>query len=169
MTNNPAITSDQIRFHLQRLKELLQSHGIREALKYMNHQANLRFSAIYYFGVNDTLHNLYLYDRENPESDTMPDIPIEASYCAFVRSSSAPFLVSDSLQDKRVATHPKRPVIQCYTGVPLVEPGGKMVGTICHFDFKPGHVDILTVELMEAMGPLLLQHHQQQENRSATR
>ncbi len=100
------------------------------------------------------LRNAIFYDRENPELDSCEDIPVLASYCVFVRDSGAPFLTKNARHDVRLDNHLKQNTVQSYCGVPLINREGHMFGTICHFDFKPGRIDDLDVELLEYMASL---------------
>ncbi len=137
-----------------RLKEILDDEGTRAAVAYLNGLTWHRFTALYRFD-RETLRNLYFFDREHPEVESSPDIPITASYCVFVRDNERTFALSDSFSDGRVEGHPKRPQIRSYCGVPLVAESGRMFGTICHFDLEPLNISDETVSLMEAVAPLL--------------
>jgi GAF domain-containing protein len=87
--------------------------------------------------------------------ESCEDIPVEASYCVFVRDLSTRFMVQDAERDERVRNHPKKATVQCYCGVPLFDRDGMMFGTICHFDLKPGRIDGRDVKLLEYMARLL--------------
>jgi len=139
---------------LRELKTVLSEQGIRAALIFLNGLTEHRFTALYRFD-RETLKNLYFVDRDNPAQESVPDIPVMASYCVFVRNSRSRFSTPDSLQDDRVGDHPKRREVQSYCGVPLRDTNGEMFGTICHFDFRPIPISDANVELMEAVAPLL--------------
>lgn len=145
--------------HLKQLKAILASEGVRAALKYMNEHTAHRFSAIFLFENESTLHNLFFYDRENPGLEQVQDIPIQASYCVFVRRLRRNFAVSDSRADERVAEHPKKDEYRSYVGIPLLDEMGRMYGTMCHFDYEPAEVDPISLEMMEAIGPLIKLTH----------
>lgn len=140
--------------YLRQLKVILREQDVRAAMIFLNGLTEHRFTALYRFD-KETLKNLYFFDRENPAQESTPDIPVMASYCVFVRDRHTSFATSDSLQDARVAGHPKRPEVQSYCGVPLRDTNGEMFGTICHFDFRPLPISDENVELMEAMAPLI--------------
>ena len=106
----------------------------------------------------DMLRTLTFYDRANPTAIPPDDIPVEASYCVYVRDSGRPFHVENSLSDMRVELHPKRLEIQSYVGVPLEDDNGLPVGTLCHFDFHPVPIPEETVRLMEDFAKLLKEH-----------
>ncbi|HYH43220.1 MAG TPA: GAF domain-containing protein [Burkholderiales bacterium] len=140
----------------RQLRTLLGAGDTRAALIFLNGLTEHRFTALYRFD-KETLQNLYFFDRENPQQESTEDIPVMASYCAFVRDRNSLFSTPDSLQDERVRDHPKRQVVQSYCGVPLRDESGDMFGTICHFDFRPRPISDENVELMEAVAPLLKQ------------
>ncbi|MEO8435850.1 MAG: GAF domain-containing protein [Pyrinomonadaceae bacterium] len=141
---------------LLKLKAAFANGGVRGAVAFLNSLTHHRFTSLYRFD-GPTLRNITFFDRENPTVDSCEDIPVEASYCVFVRDTSARFTVRDAGRDERVKNHPKRDVVQSYCGVPLLDRNGKMFGSICHFDFKPGPVSDLDVELLEYMARLLQQ------------
>jgi len=137
---------------LREIKQLLSQGAVRDALALLNQQTAYRFTALYRFD-GDTLHNVVLYDREDPSQVTMPDIPVLASYCVFVRDSGAAFRLEDSHDDARVAGHPRQHQIRSYCGVPLLDDAGRMFGTLCHFDFRPLPVSDGVIETMESIAP----------------
>src|SRR5690349_19675645 len=93
--------------HIQMMKDIRDTQGIRALLIYMNGLTHHRFTALYRFA-GEQLENLYFYDREEPDVQSTATIPVMASYCVFVRKSAEPFMTSDSLVDDRVIDHPKR-------------------------------------------------------------
>lgn len=139
---------------LGRLKAVFARGGVRAALAYLNSLTPQRFTSLYQFD-DQTLRNVTFFDREHPAQDRCDDIPVAASYCVFVRDLNCRFLLEHAERDERVTNHPKRAVVQCYCGVPLLDRDGRMFGSICHFDFKPGHIDARDVELLEQMAALL--------------
>ena len=141
---------------LSELKDVFARQGARGAIAFLNSLANHRFTSLYRFD-GGTLRNITFFDRENPGATSCDDIPVEASYCVFVRDLSAKFLVQDAAGDERVRNHPKRATVQRYCGVPLLDRDGRMFGTICHFDLSPGRIEDRDVELLEHMARLLQQ------------
>lgn len=139
---------------LATLKAVLATGGLREAVKFLNRRTKHRFTSLYQFD-GPALRKVTFYDREHPDLDHCEEIPVEASYCVFVREKGQPFVVEDSRDDARVAGHPKRSVLGRYCGVPLLDASGKMFGSICHFDFVPGRVEERDVRLLERMAELL--------------
>jgi GAF domain-containing protein len=139
------------------LKSILAERGVRGAVEFLNSLTPHRFTSLFRFD-GETLRNLTFFDRENPGQETCDEIPVTASYCVFVRDSGATFSVHDAPGDARVKDHAKRDTVQCYCGVPLLDRNGRMFGSICHFDLKPGRISALDVELMEAMAGMLQNH-----------
>jgi GAF domain-containing protein len=139
---------------LRRLRALVRDGDVRGALALLNAGTGHRFTSLYRFDEH-TLRNVWFYDCQHPERETVDDIPVLASYCVFVRDAHATFRVHDSGADARVAGHPKREQIRAYCGVPLLDDMGRMFGTICHFDFRPLAISDENVALMEALAPML--------------
>lgn len=136
-------------------REALTEGGISAALKFINARSPHRFTSIYRFD-GSTLHNLYLYDRANPEFGLFPDAPLGESYCSIVSETAATFATHHSLRDARVEYHPKRELVLSYCGIPLVREDGTMFGTLCHFDFVPHEISGGEVEFLEAIAPYIL-------------
>ena len=117
--------------------QYLLGHGrVRTALEQINQISHYRFTAIYRIA-EDSLVNLLVVDRQSEMPPRLVPIPVNDSYCVYVRDHLDAFLVQDADQDRRVVDHPKRPVVKAYCGVPLKKPDGSIFGTICHFDFDP--------------------------------
>ena len=140
--------------HLRQMKETRECAGARAILIYLNGLTDHRFTAMYRFDV-EQLHNVYFYDRERPELESCPDIPVMASYCVFVRDSRHSFVTMDALTDERTVGHPKRFEIGSYCGVPLVDENGRLFGTLCHFDTRPLPISGENVALMEEVARVL--------------
>jgi GAF domain-containing protein len=138
-----------------KLADLLARQDVRGALRYLNGLTSFRFTALYRFD-NDLLRNRCFIDRMNPDVDSSEDIPIDASYCIYVRQNQGPFLLADSLRDERVRGHRKQPTVRSYCGVPLIDAQGWMYGSVCHFDFEPHPFQETDVLLLEEVAQLLV-------------
>lgn len=119
-----------------RLRYLLQSLQINEALRELNATAGYRFTAVYRFTASGAA-NLAIFDRESEAPEALLVVPEGASYCGIVRDSRNAFLVTRSLEDGRIVKHPARDAVQSYCGVPLTGDDGVVFGSLCHFDFEP--------------------------------
>jgi len=136
------------------LKRIFLADGLRAALAYLNALSAQRFTSVFRFQ-DDRLQCVTFYDRDHPELETCEEIAVEASYCMFVRNSRCRLDVEESLDDSRLAGHPKQNVVRSYCGVPLVGEDGEVFGTVCHFDFSPGVIHPYDVDLLETLGGLL--------------
>ena len=74
----------------------------------------------------------------------------------YIRNTGARFSVEASQADDRVNGHPKRQSVQCYYGVPLFGPKGKMLGTVCHFDVLPVRVTEEIAAALDDLSPLIV-------------
>ena len=119
-----------------RLRYLLQSLQINEALRELNATTGYRFTAVYRFTASGAA-NLAIFDRESEAPEALLVVPEGASYCGIVRESKDAFLVTRSLEDGRIVKHPSREAVQSYCGVPLIGEDGEVFGSLCHFDFEP--------------------------------
>jgi GAF domain-containing protein len=149
---------------LDELEQTLSEQGMPAAVALLNSHTHCRFTSVYRFDA-DVLRNITFFDRLNPETDPPDDIPIEASYCVYVRDTRRPFHVADALYDLRVESHPKRQVIHSYYGVPLENELGDTFGTLCHFDVQAVPISEENISLMEAFAKMLRKHMGRQSAR----
>ena len=113
------MATSPVKITREQLKSVVEKDGVRAALIFLNGLTAHRFTALYRFD-DETLKNIYFYDRDYPEVESSPEIPVQASYCVFVRSTQRTFAVADASRDERVAAHPKRHELKSYCGVPLL-------------------------------------------------
>jgi GAF domain-containing protein len=69
----------------------------------------------------------------------MSETPRTTSFCAHAILGEAPLVVADTTVDHRFARNPMvvgEPGIRAYAGVPVHEPGGHRVGTLCVADYE---------------------------------
>ncbi len=133
----------------------LNKDGIIGALAFLNDRTRFRFTGLYR-AVPPALHNVALFDRENPTLNVSGAIcALEDSYCAIVCTSGEPLAIDDSRDDLRVAHHPSRDAIQSYTGVPVRDAGGRVVGSLCHFDGRPRLLPATELSVLTSVAPLL--------------
>ena len=116
------------------VRQELTHGGVRSALVRLNGYSAHRFTALFRFD-GPTLHNLHLVDHLDAGVERCPDMPVEESYCVFVRELAARFMTEDADTDGRVSGHPKQELIKSYCGLPLQTSTGELFGTICHFDY----------------------------------
>ena len=134
----------------------LEVDGVVAALRWLNDRVAYRFTAIFAFE-GDMLRNVCLVDKQNSETDHCSDQPITESYCIYIHRSGESFGVEHATIDARVAGHSKRRSYQCYYGIPLVDGGGRLRGTVCHFDPAPIHLTEDVVSILDDLAPLISQ------------
>jgi GAF domain-containing protein len=138
----------------EKFKVTLKANGLGAAMRWLNDRVPYRYTAIFAFD-GEMLRNICLVDKDDSNITHCSDQPITDSYCMYILRSRERFNVEQALLDKRVAQHPKRPSVQCYYGIPLFDPQGKMLGTVCHFDSMPTHVTDETAEALDDLAPLI--------------
>lgn len=143
---------------VSKLRKLIAEGDVRAGLKYLNSLTPHRFTGLYLFH-DPKLENKYIVDAENLDIESLPDVPLTATYCSFTRSKGEVLAIENSLKDDRVQDHPAREEIVSYCGVPLQDKSGEIYGTICHFDHESVHISDLNVALLEAVAPLLEEQH----------
>ena len=139
--------SDNSEFQEQ-IHYLIGLGRFRQAVEFLNLTSAYRFTALYRIS-SDQLHNLVIFDREQPDQPLLDTIPLDDSYCVFVRDLKDAFIVADAAGDSRVEAHPKRPTVNAYCGVPLIDTAGDVFGTVCHFDFAPVPENPATVDMLK--------------------
>jgi GAF domain-containing protein len=137
------------------LRARAERRDIRGLLSLVNASGPFRFTSVLRFD-GEQLTSVWTYDRSFPDVDSFPvDKAISASYCARVRESLAPFELSDSAADPRVADHPARHQVMSYCGAPLWTREGTLYGTLCHFDESPRMYPARTMAKLEHAAGLL--------------
>jgi GAF domain-containing protein len=134
---------------------ILESTGVDAMLRQLNERTRFRFTGIYRLSP-PLLHNLHLYDRENPALNVSGGISLlEETYCALVWSDEAPVRVTDSESDPRVVEHGARERVRSYCGVPIRESSGRVWGTLCHHDVRPRFLPRSEITVLEHVALLL--------------
>ena len=137
-------------------QQILGAQGLHAALRFLNARTRHRFTGVYRFS-HPTLRSLCLFDRENPTLKVGSDNPMLETYCSVLDESRAPFALEDSATDARVTTHLARDRVISYCGVPVLDPDGSVVGSLCHFDLRPRIVPRAEIPIMEAVAPLVFE------------
>ena len=133
----------------------LHTHGLTAALAQLNRRTRFRFSGLYRV-VPPRLHNVSLFDRENPSLNLSGTVcGLSDTYCSIVSDTGQPFRVRDAMADPRLRAHPARESVQSYVGVPVRLPGGGVLGTLCHYDGRPRLLPAGELAVMHAVAPLL--------------
>ncbi|MEP7329439.1 MAG: GAF domain-containing protein [Betaproteobacteria bacterium] len=127
--------------------EILTRDGPHAALRYLNGHGRYRFTAVYR-REGDTMRNVHFYDRNDPQIERSSDLPVNATYCQFAMARREQFVTNDAMEDVRLEGHPARGQVRAYCGVPLIDPEGTVLGSLCSFDFEPIEGDGVDLELM---------------------
>jgi hypothetical protein len=138
----------------EQFKTIVNAEGLWAAMRWVNDRVPYRYTAIFAFD-GDTLRNICLVDKENPEITHCGDQLITESYCIYIYRSGEGFSVEKALLDSRVEGHPKRHSYQCYYGIPLISLDGKLRGTVCHFDISPVRVTENIVMTLDDLAPFI--------------
>ena len=135
---------------------ILQTGGVRDGLAYLVGLTEYRFIGIWRF--QDGRANAAVYfDRQNPTVTTATEVPDNATYCCFVRDSRGAFMTAHAMLDPRTEGHPAREAVPTYCGVPIIEPEGRLLGTLCHYDLVPRDPSTVDLELMLQVASALAQ------------
>lgn len=136
-------------------EQCLKKDGILGSLAFLNERTRFRYSGLYR-AVPPALHNVSLFDRENPTLNVSGAVcALVDSYCSLVCASDDSFAVADSRDDVRVAQHPSRDAIQSYAGVPVRQSNGRVLGSLCHFDGRPRLLPAGELAVLTSIAPLL--------------
>jgi GAF domain-containing protein len=137
------------------LNSALARNDVHEALRYLNARTPHRFTGIFrYHG--DLLQNVHLFDREYSRStELLPAFALKHSFCGFVQATNRAFVVTDGSRDAHLRAPPSHMIVS-YCGVPLRDPHGCPLGTLCHFDFGPIVFADLDLDFLEATAPALV-------------
>ncbi len=86
----------------------------------------------------------------------------ELSFCGYaINNPSQPFIVKDAHEDARFKANPLvtgNPNITFYAGVPLVNPEGHPLGTLCVIDQKPRELTAEQMKALEALARMVMRH-----------
>jgi GAF domain-containing protein len=135
---------------------ILATSGARDALAFIVGLSDYRFIGVFRFQdgkSNAAIH----YDRLAPAQLQAQEVPESATYCSFVRDSRGLFATADAMRDPRLGTHVARQAVQAYCGIPILEPEGALLGTLCHYDTVPRDPEQLDLELMLRVASALAQ------------
>ena len=126
---------------------LLASDGIRTALYSVLRRSNYRFVSIFRFKDGKATSSVHV-DRENLGDTQAGEVDDTATYCSYVRNEGRPFVTSDASTDERTVGHVARDAVRSYCGIPIFQPDGELLGTLCHYDLVPRDPEHLDLELL---------------------
>ena len=135
---------------------LLETDGIRAALYSVLRLSKYRFISIFRFKDGKATSCVHV-DRENLGVTQAGEVADTATYCCFVRNAERAFVTADATSDPRTAGHPARDAVRSYCGIPIFEPQGELIGTLCHYDLCPQDPEQLDLELLLQVSSALAQ------------
>jgi hypothetical protein len=127
--------------------------GVHAALRYLNSRTPHRFTGVYRYD-GETLRNMALFDRSEPDKQRGIDIPMADAYCTNVGRNREPLEFADAKGDGRFPYLPGSPVV-CYSGVLISSPEREPYGTLCHYDIRRCETRTSDVPLLIAAAPLI--------------
>ena len=125
----------------------LRSDGLREALAKLGMRSDFRFIGIWRF--QDGKANTAVHcDREDPSAEAASEVEDTATCCCHVRERGEPFKIPNAMVDERLSQHPACQAVPSYSGVPVLDNAGKVVGTLRHYDLVPRDTRPVDIPLM---------------------
>ena len=117
---------------IQRYANCLDVNG-PAGLDFLNARVPHRFTGVYRLQ-RGVLVNLFLHDKCG---EVIPEylkaVRLEDSFCQFVLRDGF-FMTLNSAADRRLDGHAYQGAVGSYYGVPLLDNGAQLYGTLCHFD-----------------------------------
>jgi hypothetical protein len=132
----------------------LRGDGLREALATLLRKTDYRFIGFWRFQ-DGKAGAVVHHDRDRPEVLTATEVADTATYCCVVREAGAPFKTANAMVDERLATHPARAAVLPSFGVPVMDPAGAILDTLCHYDLVPRDPEQIDIGSMRRIGSYL--------------
>ncbi|MGM0772553.1 MAG: sensor domain-containing phosphodiesterase [Pseudomonadota bacterium] len=87
-----------------------------------------------------------------------PETPRSVAFCDYAIQQDKVFLVSDAAVDPRFSSNPLvtgEPFIRFYAGMPVREPSGFKIGTLCIIDDKPRQFNEIDLNVLRSLASII--------------
>ena len=116
-------------------EQTLASQGLHSSLQFLNQRVNHRFTAVFRLDKSE-LSLVHLIDKlDDPSTKPASPVPFANSFCELVMTQGA-VMTANSVPDKRFDGRFSQGIVIGYVGLPLVQRGGALYGTLCHLDYS---------------------------------
>ncbi|MGI2905045.1 hybrid sensor histidine kinase/response regulator [Tolypothrix sp. VBCCA 56010] len=94
-------------------------------------------------------------------------MPRDIGFCPFCIEQGETLVIPDTLADERYASDPvvtSEPYVRFYVGVPLITPGGEVIGTVCIVDSQPRQINDEQLEALKTISRLIVRQLESRRN-----
>lgn len=120
------------------LKALLDQHGLKAGLLFLNERVPHRYTAVYRLQ-QQHLHRVGFVDKLGGAGTELADVPFKDSFCE-ISVREGHFVTAEASTDRRLDGNPYQAMVGSYVGLPLARAPDGLFGTFCHYD-TCGHPD----------------------------
>ncbi|MBO6850769.1 MAG: EAL domain-containing protein [Marinobacter sp.] len=114
-----------------------------------------------YYGVKTALFSIIDAERQwfkSRQGLEVSQTPRSVAFCDYAIQQDKLFLVEDATKDPRFSKNPfvtGKPFIRFYAGMPVREPSGYKIGTVCIIDDKPRHFSEVDLDVLRNLASLV--------------
>lgn len=134
-------------------EDALRQSGMAGALRFLSERTSHRFTGVFRFD-GDTLRSVALIDKWLPEVARGDDVPLAETYCAHLKETGEPLVLTDGRTDPRTPWMAQSGVAS-YCGAVILDDEGEAWGALCHFDPEPCESKHSAVPLLVAAAALI--------------